>query len=166
MNEGIISRGNRVIIPKMMRPDMFIQPLFIVEHRPASAELERFYTGREHNLRSYRWHRSVHCVTNSDLTNPVSPWSHIQIQTVNGAQTLSINIRLREPYTLTVVDHCSDFWEIDLVDNTTSSAIAMKIQCNFNNRYGTPDNLIWDIGPQFFSTTFSELSSELCVFAT
>lgn len=53
---------------------------------------------------------------------------------------------------LIVVNHNSDFWQTNHVNNTTSSAM---MQCHFS-RYGIPDFLISDNGPQLFSTTFSE----------
>jgi len=46
------------------------------------------------------------------------------------------------------VDHYSDFWEIDQLDDTTSKAIVDKLMVLFS-RYGIPDTFISDNGPQF-----------------
>jgi hypothetical protein len=51
---------------------------------------------------------------------------------------------------LVTVDHYSNFWETDYVENTLSSTIINKLRSHFS-RHGIPDIVFSDNGPQFDS---------------
>ena len=55
------------------------------------------------------------------------------------------------------VDYYSNFWEIDRLTSTTSSAVVLKLKNHFAH-YGCPDRLISDNGPQFIGTLNTELA--------
>ena len=58
----------------------------------------------------------------------------------------------KKEYMITV-DYYSNFWEIDCLASTTSSAVVLKLKNHFAC-YGCPDRLISDNGPQFVSSEF------------
>ena len=57
------------------------------------------------------------------------------------------------------VDYFSNFWEIHRLTSTTSSAIVLKLKNHFA-RYGCPNHLISDNGPQFVSSEFRKFANE------
>jgi len=58
-----------------------------------------------------------------------------------------------------MVDHYSDFWEIDRLDDTTSSGVIRKMMCHFI-RYGIAGCLFTDNGPQFSSSSFATFARQ------
>ena len=53
------------------------------------------------------------------------------------------------------MDYFSNFWEIDYLTRATSRAVISKFRVHFA-RYGIPDVLVSDNGPQFSSDEFAE----------
>ncbi|XP_052233211.1 uncharacterized protein K02A2.6-like [Dreissena polymorpha] len=60
---------------------------------------------------------------------------------------------------LVTVDYYSDFWELDLLPDTTSAAIINCLKGHFSI-HGIPDTLISDNGPQLCSVEFSKFSQQ------
>lgn len=56
---------------------------------------------------------------------------------------------------LIVVDYYSGFIEVDKLHSTTSQQVITHCEAHFT-RYGIPDTLITDTGPQFSSDTFKK----------
>ena len=79
---------------------------------------------------------------------PSRPWQQV------GVDLFELN---KKEYMITV-DH-NNFWEIDRLTSTTSSAVVLKLKNHFA-RYGCPDRLISDNGPQFVSSQFRKLAND------
>ena len=62
----------------------------------------------------------------------------------------------RRDYLITV-DYYSDFWEIDVLPNTTSETVIKCTKAHFA-RYGMPDTVITDNGPQFRSQEYESFA--------
>jgi len=58
---------------------------------------------------------------------------------------------------LITVDYLSSFFEIDRLQSTTSEAVIKKLKNHFS-RYGSPDVVISDNGPQYSSEEFAKFS--------
>ena len=58
-----------------------------------------------------------------------------------------------------MVDHYSDFFELDSLRNTTASTVIRAMKRNFA-RHGIPDKCITDNGPQFDSHEYSSFARE------
>ena len=58
---------------------------------------------------------------------------------------------------LITIDYCSNFWEVDRLPNTKASTTILKLKSHFA-RYGIPDQVISDNGPQFTSDEFTNFS--------
>ena len=75
---------------------------------------------------------------------PSRPWEKIakDIFTLDGKDSL------------VTIDYCSNFWEVDRLPNTKASTSMLKLKSHFA-RYGMPDQLIGDNGPQFTADEFA-----------
>ena len=60
---------------------------------------------------------------------------------------------------MVTVDYYSDFFEIDRMHSTTSPAIINKLKGHFA-RYGIPNELVSDNGPQFVSEEFQSFTKK------
>ena len=80
---------------------------------------------------------------------PNRPWEQV------GVDLFELD---RKEYMVTV-DYFSNFWEVDRLTSTTSAAIILKLKNHFA-RYGRPDRLISDNGPQFASSEFLKFAKE------
>ena len=61
---------------------------------------------------------------------------------------------------LITVDYFSNFWEVDRLNTTTKShAVISKLKAHMA-RYGIPDILVSDNGPQFIIDKFDVFTSE------
>ena len=58
---------------------------------------------------------------------------------------------------LILVDCYSNLWEIDLLPNTDYITVVRKLKAHFA-RYGIPDILMNDNGPQYAAQTFKRFS--------
>ena len=56
---------------------------------------------------------------------------------------------------LVTIDYYSNFWEVDRLPNTKASTTILKLKSHFA-RYGIPDQVISDNGPQFTADEFAE----------
>ena len=60
---------------------------------------------------------------------------------------------------LITVDHYSDYWELDKLDDTKSETIVECTKKHFS-RFGIPSKVITDNGPQFIAVDYEEFSRE------
>ncbi|KAL2078306.1 hypothetical protein ACEWY4_025991 [Coilia grayii] len=60
---------------------------------------------------------------------------------------------------LVMVDHYSDFWEIDLLPDLSAETTIKRCKAQFA-RHGQPDRLISDNGPQFASLQFKQFAAQ------
>ena len=58
---------------------------------------------------------------------------------------------------LITVDYFSNYSEIDKLNKTLASTVVLKLKSHFT-RYGCPDQVISDNGPQFTSDTFQKFA--------
>ena len=58
---------------------------------------------------------------------------------------------------LVTIDYFSDFFEIDRMYSTTSGTVVKKLKGHFA-RYGIPDEVVSDDGPQFLAEEFRDFA--------
>ena len=80
---------------------------------------------------------------------PSRPWEKVALD------LFELN---KKKYMITV-DCYSNFWEIDSLTSTTSSGGVLRLK-NHVARYGCPDRLISDNGPQFMPSEFRKFAND------
>lgn len=158
VQDGIILRGERVVIPLSMRKD--IKKKVHAGHGGINSCLRRarelvYWPRMSAEIRQYVESCSV-CAEFSTKQAPEPlqvhevpkrPWERV------GTDLFAIEGR---NYLITV-DYFSQFFEIDFLSDTTSQAVITKLKNQFA-RHGIPDVLVSDGGPQYSSQSFKEFS--------
>lgn len=160
MQDGIVYNGDRIIIPTPLRPT-------IIE------EIHLPHTGIENSLRRARVHVCwpnmnaevkdfiLKCAICRDMeinkqqkepmmshNLPDRPWQHVSTDL----------LELHNNHYLITVDHYSNFWEIDRLYDTSAKTIIHKLKSHFA-RYGIPDSLTSDNGPQYYNSEFQKFAN-------
>ena len=78
---------------------------------------------------------------------PTRPWSKLAIDL----------FVFNNVYYVILIDYFSDFWEVEKLNDTTSSSVIEFCKLQFS-RHGIPDILVSDNGPQLISSEFVEFS--------
>ena len=156
VHDGIVVRGDRVVIPKTMRKEMLRK--LHAGHSGINSCLRRardliYWPGMSSEIREYL----AACDTCSSTPMkqgpepvyahevPDRPWEKVSVDL--------FNIQGREY--LVTVDYFSNFIEVDFLRETTSQAVVTKLKAQFA-RHGIPDIVVSDNGPQFSSQHFAE----------
>ena len=63
------------------------------------------------------------------------------------------------PWSVVTTCHCSDWVEIDVLPNTLTATVVQLTKAHFA-RFGIPERLITDNGPQFISSEYKQFASE------
>ena len=158
VQDGIVFRGARCVIPKALRAEVM-------------AKLHQSHIGAEGCLR-----RARECVywpsMNSEIKDLISkcetcrtyevaqqketlvspeipnrPWSVVGVDLFQSP--------VSDDQYLITVDYYSNFFEIDRLEDTRSAAVISKLKQHFA-RHGIPDKVISDNGPQFISQQFND----------
>lgn len=160
VQDGVLYRGSRVIIPDAMRSSMLKKAH--ESHQGAEASIRRakdvlFWPGMNgeiHNMVSqcpvcndYQSRQQKEPMMTPEI--PTRPWQIV------GQDLFTLD---RENFLITV-DYFSDFWELDQLPDTLSSTVITKTKQHFG-RYGIPETVISDNGPQFRSQEFTAFTKE------
>lgn len=109
-----------------------------------NAELKQFI-GNCDTCREYDHSQTKETLMPHDL--PDRPWQKV------GVDLFAYNAK---DYLVTT-DYRSNFWEIDYLPSTTSKSVINKMKAHFA-RYGIPDTVVSDNGPQFQSVDLNKFS--------
>ncbi|KAI4894807.1 hypothetical protein NFI96_015293, partial [Prochilodus magdalenae] len=146
---GILFRGQKVIIPKSLRPEMltrihsshiggdacYRQARETLYWPNMQAEIKDFVSACS-TCNEYAHQQQKESMLSHEVPN--RPW-----------QILSMDLfSHRQKDYLLVVDHYSDFWEIDLLPDLSAETVIKRCKAQFA-RHGQPDKVITDNGPQF-----------------
>jgi hypothetical protein len=156
LQDGIILRGERVVIPLSMRADM--KRRIHLGHLGINSCLRRardvvFWPGMTSEIRQYVESCTV-CATVCDKQPAETlimhdtcnrPWEKV------GTDLFTIQDRNY----LVTVDYCSHFFEVDYLPDTVAETVIRKLKHHFA-RHGIPDVLISDGGPQFTAQAFKK----------
>ena len=158
--DGVLFRSQRVIIPKAMRHEMLRR--IHCNHvggdtcyRQARETL--YWPGMRGEIKDYVQQCSVcneyaHEQQKETMMShplPTRPWQLVSMDLYSyAAQNF-----------LLVVDHYSDFWEIDLLPDLSADTTIRRCKAQFA-RHGVPDRAISDCGVQFASGEFRAFARE------
>ena len=151
---GVILKGERIVIPSELRTDM--KKRLHAAHLGDDSMMRRaretiFWPGMSHDVRQM----ADNCVSCQEL-KPASPRETLLQREVGNVPWEKIGCDLFEisgRNYLIVIDYFSNFIEIDLMTTTTSTQVvsSLKKMCA---RFGTPRQIVSDGGPQFTSREF------------
>ena len=158
VENGIIFKGNRAVIPESLRIDM-IQRIHSSHigregclrrardtiywpnmNKHVKDYISKCAVCRKHDIRQGKETLMMHDI-------PLRPWEKI------GLDLFTFDDK---DYLITV-DYFSNFFEIDYLKDTKSKTVVNKLKYQFA-RYGIPDTCMSDNGPQFTSETFKHFS--------
>ncbi|XP_018403549.1 PREDICTED: uncharacterized protein K02A2.6-like [Cyphomyrmex costatus] len=154
--QGIVMWGTQVVVPEALRQQILEQL-----HETHSG------VGRMMSLASnHVWWPGIHrdirlfvksctsCAVSHDNAAPLHPWSFSE----KPWQHLHIDLAgpILNSMWLIIVDAYSKWPEIYNLENDTSSAHVIQCIRESIARYGTPDTIVSDNGPQFLSREFEE----------
>uniref|UniRef100_A0A8C5QD11 Gypsy retrotransposon integrase-like protein 1 n=1 Tax=Leptobrachium leishanense TaxID=445787 RepID=A0A8C5QD11_9ANUR len=158
VQDGVLFKGERVVIPSELRSDIMSRihsSHFGVEGCLRRARESVYWPGMNAQLKEYidqcdicrSFDTKQQKETLMPHEIPTRPWEKIgtDLFTFHGHE-----------YLITV-DYDSNFWEIDQIQDTRSTTVIRKLKAHFA-RYGIPDTVCSDNGPQFISMEFKEFS--------
>ncbi|UYV64550.1 K02A2.6-like [Cordylochernes scorpioides] len=160
VQDGIILKNDRIVIPNKLRAEMIMkthQGHIGINSSMRRARDNIFWPGMNAQIGQEIENCSI-CLSNSQnqVREPIKshkipnyPWERI---------SLDIFEIFKQNY-LIIVDHCSDFFEVECLENTTSEYIIECCKRQFS-RYGIPQIIVSDNGRQFTSTEFQKFSKE------
>ena len=163
MENGIILRGERIVIPKALQRDM--KEKVHSGHIDVNASLRRartyiFWPGMSAEIRQY----VGNCNTCSSFQakQPTQPL-YLHPTPERPWQKLGIDIfTIQNRNYLVTVDYYSQFFEVDFLPDMTSPTVISKLKSHIA-RYGIPDVIISDNGPQMTSLEFKEFCAKYCI---
>ena len=156
---GILYKGSRVIIPLSLRKQMLGRTHS--SHQGADSCIQRakdviFWPGMQSDIKEMVSHCDI--CSNHVCNQQKEPLMTYEIPT-RPWKTISQDLftHRRKDYLITV-DHYSSFWEVDLLTGTTSQTVIECTKAHFS-RYGIPDIVITDNGPQFRSQEYESFAA-------
>jgi transposase InsO family protein len=160
VQDGIVLRGQRIVIPTSLRSTMKLK--CHAGHLGINSTLRRardalFWPGMSHDLREYVETCGVCASMPVRLTPepviardaPERPWQRV------GSDIMTFNSR---QYLVTSDCH-SSFFEVDHLPDMSSETVIRKLKKIFA-RHGIPEELITDSGTQFTAETFRIFTQE------
>ncbi|KAJ8371210.1 hypothetical protein SKAU_G00112380 [Synaphobranchus kaupii] len=160
VQNGVLFRGQRVVIPKSLRPEMlarvhcshiggeacYRQARETIYWPGMQSEIKDFVS-KCTTCNEYAIEQQKETLLSHEL--PTRPW---QIVSLDLFQHSGKDFLL-------LVDHYSDFWEIDVLPDLSAETTIKRCKAQFA-RYGQPDRVISDNGPQFACTQFRKFAVE------
>ncbi|XP_063962569.1 uncharacterized protein K02A2.6-like [Lytechinus pictus] len=154
----LIFRGERLVIPKAMRREMTLQ--IHDSHIGVNGCLRRarecmYWPGMSSQLKDF----VQNCETCQEYGKeqpketlkphdvPERPWAKV------GADLFQLDGR----HYLITVDYFSGYWEVDYLEKTLATNVISKLKGQFA-RFGIPDQLVTDNGPQFTADEFKRFA--------
>ncbi|XP_060774454.1 uncharacterized protein K02A2.6-like [Neoarius graeffei] len=160
VQDGVLFRSQRVIIPKSLRAEMLtrIQASHVGGDACYRQAKETLYWPnmqgeiKDHVSQCSACNEYAHEQQKETMMShalPTWPW-----------QILSMDLfKQAGKDFLLMVDHYSDFWEIELLPDLSSETTVRRCKAQFA-RHGQPDRVITDCGPQFDCETFRRFARE------
>ena len=160
VQNGILFKGNQILIPKAMIPEML--------SRIHSSHLGMAACTRKAKDVLYWPHMATDikeliskCETCVEVEEnrrkeplmtheiPDRAWSKLALDL----------FCLQDKHYLVTVDYYSDYWEVDSLHSTSTAAVIKKLKPHFA-RWGIPNEVVTDNGPQFVSDEFARFAKE------
>ena len=160
LEEELVFKGDRLVVPAAVRPEMMamIHSTHIgVEGCLRRAQESLFWPHMGTELKEYISKCDV-CLAHRASPGkepilqhviPERPWAKV------GVDLCELNRRTLQ----VIVDYFSNFIEVDRINKATTSGVTKVLKVVFS-RYGVPDQVISDNGPQFASSEFTTFAQQ------
>ena len=158
--DGLVFRGDRILILRSLRKQMLLELHSAhqgIESTTRRARDTVYWPHLNQELKDHIF-RCTTCETYSAKQRKERLIPH-EIPTRAWAKVSCDLFELDKEMYLVTVDYYSCFFEVDHLKVSTSQAIIKKLKPHFA-RYGIPDTLVSDNGPQFVSKEFQEFSEK------
>lgn len=165
---GLIFKGQRVIVPKVLRSNMLARlhnSHSGIEKTQRLARDSLFWPGVSQDVRD-AVEKCKACARNSpnlmkeSMMSTVVPSLPFEIVSMD---VFELNVPrdgyLQKQYFLATVDHYSDFFEVDEMNNLRSNTVVEICKRNFA-RHGVPKLVVCDNGTHFKNSEFSKFAME------
>ncbi|KAJ8006345.1 hypothetical protein DPEC_G00134270 [Dallia pectoralis] len=160
VQDGVLFRSQRVIIPKTLQPEMLRRIHYSHIGGEACYRQARdtlFWPNMQGEIKDFVQQCSVcneyaHEQQKETMMShplPKRPWQIVSMDLFNHAGKDF----------LLVVDHYSDFWEVDLLPDLSAETTILRCKAQFA-RHGIPDRVICDCGCQFACGAFRTFANE------
>ena len=160
VQDGLILRGDRLVVPKALRKQMMEE--LHASHQGVESTLRRakeitYWPNMKAELSDYISKCDTCCAIGARQSKetlishdiPDHPWAKIATDLFEHEH---------KDYLVTV-DYFSNFFGIDHLYTTSTTAVIRKIKGHIA-RYGVPDVIVSDQGPQFTSGEFQQFCSQ------
>ena len=154
VHNGALFKGSRVIIPRVLRPE-FMSKIHS-SHLGIDACLRKARDSVSWpNMTGVVCDQVSQCSICSEVQsqNPKKPIQSHQIPDRPWSRVAADQFKLHGKDYIVVVDFYSDFIEVKMLQENTSSAVIEFLKEQFS-RHGIPETLVTDNGPQFTSQEF------------
>lgn len=158
VQDGIILRGQRLVIPTTLRASMMTK--LHTSHLGINACLRRarehlYWPGMQGHLRDYIQRCDVcRALDQSQPKEPLIPHSVPERPWAKVA--IDLFVFQQQNYMVTV-DYMSNFAEVDRLESIDAESVIRKLKAHFA-RHGIPEMVITDNGPQFSGSAFAAFS--------
>ena len=151
-------RGDRVVIPKSLRKQV-LKELHAAHQGIASTSRRARATVYWPHLNQELKDHISHCITCDTFNSkqPKEPLIPHEIPKRAWAKIGCDIFEFEKKSYLVTVDYYSNFFEVDRLEQLTSLAVIKKLKSHFA-RFGIPNSLVTDNGPQFISDDFRDFS--------
>ncbi|KAF7647499.1 hypothetical protein LDENG_00171560 [Lucifuga dentata] len=157
-DSGLIFKGNRVLIPDLLRSE-FLQKIHS-GHSGAEASLRKarksvFWPGITRDVQNY----IGNCNTCNSLQQkqPKETFTDHQIPSLPWSKLGMDLFALHRSHYLIIMDYYCDYWELDELTDTTASTVIECCKRQFS-QHGVPHMVITDNGLPFYSMDFKTFS--------
>ena len=159
-NDGLLFKGNKIIIPKSMQQemlDLIHEPHLGVVKSKSRAREVIFWPGMSSQIED-KVSKCQVCATIQN-SNPKEPMVCTDLPDRPWSKIASDIFTLDQSHYLLTVDYYSKWPEIVKMTELTAKYAIAALKSQFA-KYGIPDELITDNGPQYACKEFREFSKE------
>ena len=159
IQDGIIFRGDRIVIPQQLRKQT-LSDLHAAHQGIASTTRRARETVYWPHLNQELKDHIAGCPTCDQYHDkqPKQPLIPHEVLNRAWAKVGCDIFEFKNKSYVVTVDYYSNFFEVDRLDSLRSQALIKKLKPHFA-RYGIPDILVTDNGPQFTSEKFQKFSA-------
>lgn len=164
--DGLLYKGQKLIVPKSMRPEMLdlihSSHMGVVKCKSRARDVI-FWPGMSSQIED----KVLSCsqCAETQNKNPKEPMVPVDLPERPWAKIASDIFELNSQNYLLTVDYYSKFPEINKLDNLTTNNVVGYLKSQIA-RYGIPDEIVTDNGPQFASSEFRAFIKELGIIHT